>query len=65
MTLTWSKCNNMKNKRDFQGQKPHGSKEIDVSIDALSYFKTLVLKWTEIISVSLTDPEKGYGYYLF
>lgn len=47
----------MKNKWDLQGQKPYESEEIDVSIDILSYFKILILKWPESISISLTDPE--------
>lgn len=49
--MTW------KNQWALQGQKPYESEEIDVGIDALSHFKVLILKWTEIISTSLTDPE--------
>ena len=55
----------MKNKWDCQGQKPFESEEIDVSIDAPSHFKILILKWTKIISISLTDSESWYEYFVF
>lgn len=45
----------MKNQWGLQGQKPYESEEIDVGIDVPSHFKVLQLKWTEIISTSLTD----------
>lgn len=55
----------MKNQWGLQGQKPYESEEIDVGIDVSSHFKVLLLKWTAIISTSLTDPENRYEYFLF
>lgn len=55
----------MRNQWGLQGQKPYESGEIDARIDASSHFKVFILKWTEITSTSLTDPENWYEYYLF